>query len=135
VVVPVIIVFELLLRPVGSLTSPNNASRLDLAQTARSEYDAIIARLRIARGVKPRMSAAANKAVQTRDIVSVYRDRERRFVGAFAVTAVNGKQVFLSVTNSAVLLVPLMSLLCDMRFCLTHLLFVVMSHCCRARSC
>jgi hypothetical protein len=92
--VPSLLVFGLLPRPVGSITTPNNASRQDLAQTARSEYDAIVARLRIARALKSRMSAAANKAFQEGDLVSVYRDRERRFVGAFAVTAVDGKQVF-----------------------------------------
>jgi Reverse transcriptase (RNA-dependent DNA polymerase) len=93
--VPSYLVFGTLPRFPG-LPSPHRpqAARLQAMYSARQEYDSIVARIRVQRALKSRTASAVDAVYRVGDIVATYRERAKRFVGAFAVTAVQGKIVF-----------------------------------------
>jgi hypothetical protein len=66
-------------------------------QTARTEYERIVAKERVRRGLNKQVTPAADRIYVARDQVYVYRERMKRWSGPLFVERSDGKDISIHV--------------------------------------
>jgi hypothetical protein len=92
--VPSLLVLGTLPRPPNSTKEfPAQSERFQAMDTARKEYERLIAAERVARGMQKQVTPAADRRYATGDRVYVYWERLRHWTGTHTVAFADGKEV------------------------------------------
>ncbi|PXF40296.1 hypothetical protein BWQ96_10002 [Gracilariopsis chorda] len=73
---------------------PDQKERVKALETARTEYASVVARLRISRALRARISPASHYTLAPGDAVYVYRKRKGQFIVPVLVVRVSDKEVY-----------------------------------------
>ena len=74
---------------------PTQQQRMDAMQLARWETAIITAELRIRKALSSRVPRNADLVIEIGDLVRVFRDTDKRYVGPYPVIRVDGTHVFI----------------------------------------
>lgn len=80
---------------------PSHVQRFMAMKAARDEYAKVIAAQRVARALRTRPPAAADSNIVAGDMVYVYREKPKKWIGPLPCVYRDGKQVILSVNGVA----------------------------------
>jgi len=93
--VPSVLVFGCMPRfPSVDSTIPAQKERMLALQEARKEMATITAELRLKKALLSKVPRNADLTVETGDMVRIYRETDKKYIGPFPVIRMDGKQVY-----------------------------------------
>ena len=101
--VPSFLVFGVLPRfPFLHTTLPNQIQRMRALQAGRTEMETVVSELRVRQAMLSKIPRCVDTILKPGDLVRVYRETDKKYVGPYPVIRVDGKQVYLFINGKEV---------------------------------
>ncbi|MEM1283154.1 MAG: reverse transcriptase domain-containing protein [Chlamydiota bacterium] len=101
--VPSLLVFGSLPRfPCVNSTLPNQRERMRALEVARAEMSTVTSELRIRKAMLSKVPRNADLVLNPGDMVRVFRETDRKYLGPYPVIRVDGKQVFILINDKEI---------------------------------